>query len=63
LFGTCLNTAVRVCAVASAESVLVSELACQLVAGRPFRFNDGAVVALKGLREPLRVRELIWRAA
>jgi class 3 adenylate cyclase len=62
LFGTCVNTAVRVCAAAQAQSVLVSDLARQLAAGRNFRFAASRKVALKGLGQPLQVHELLWDA-
>jgi class 3 adenylate cyclase len=62
LFGTCVNTAVRVCAAAPAQSVLVSDLARQLAAGRSFRFAASRKVALKGLVQPMQVHELLWDA-
>jgi class 3 adenylate cyclase len=62
LFGTCVNTAVRVCAAAPAQSVLVSDLARQLAAGRSFRFAGSRAVALKGLGQPMQVHELLWDA-
>jgi len=60
LFGTCVNTAVRVCAAAPAECVLVTDLAWQCAAGSAFRFADHSQVALKGLREPMQLHELLW---
>lgn len=63
LFGTCVNTAVRVCASAPAQSVLVSDLARQLAAGRSFRFAASRKIALKGLGQPMQVHELLWNAS
>ena len=63
LFGTCVNTAVRVCAASGAQRVLVSDLVRQLAAGRAFRFEPAGPVALKGLTQPMHVHELLWRAA
>ena len=63
LFGTCVNTAVRVCAASGATRVLVSDLVRQLAAGRAFRFAPEGAVALKGLAAPMQVHELLWRAA
>jgi adenylate cyclase len=60
LFGTCVNTAVRVCAAAPAQGVLVSDLARQLAAGRSFRFAASRKVVLKGLDQPMQVHELLW---
>jgi class 3 adenylate cyclase len=59
LFGVCVNTAVRVCAVASAGSVLVSDLVRALAAGHAARFIDRGFFALKGLDAEVHLHELI----
>jgi adenylate cyclase len=58
LFGTCVNTAVRICSATAAGHVLVSDLVWRLAAGRSFAFQLRGAVALKGLREPLDLYEL-----
>jgi class 3 adenylate cyclase len=62
LFGTCVNTAVRICSVTQAAHVLVSDVVCQLAAGRDFEFHHRGRYALKGLKDPLRLHELCWSA-
>jgi class 3 adenylate cyclase len=60
LFGTCINTAVRVCATANAGEVLVTDVVRHLAAGQILPFVDRGVVALKGLSTPMRLHELRW---
>lgn len=58
LFGTCVNTAVRICSVTKAGHVLVSDLVWRLAAGRRFAFQQRGAVALKGIGQPLDLYEL-----
>jgi class 3 adenylate cyclase len=61
LFGTCVNTAVRVCAVASGFQVIASSAVLALVSTRWFAFSDRGAIMLKGLPEPVHVYQLDWR--
>ena len=58
LFGACVNTAVRVCAHAQAEHVLVTDVVKQLAAGRDFEFTSCTRVELKGLLHEVQLHEL-----
>ena len=58
LFGSCVNTAVRICSATDAGHVLVSDLVWRLAAGRRFAFHLRGAVALKGLAQPLDLYEL-----
>jgi class 3 adenylate cyclase len=62
LFGACVNTAVRVCAAAAPETVLVSHLA-RALAGSQFSYEDQGWFELKGLSDPHRLHALSWREA
>jgi class 3 adenylate cyclase len=57
LFGHCVNVSMRVCMLAPACSVLVTEVVVQLAAGR-FAFAPGRSHVLKGIAEPLRLYRL-----
>jgi class 3 adenylate cyclase len=62
LFGTCVNTTVRVCAVATGQQVLISHAGLELVQQGAFPVSNGRCVSLKGLPDPIRVYELEWRS-
>jgi len=58
LFGTAVNTAVRVCARAEAGQILVTDVVRQLAQGCGFGFVEQEAGALKGLCEGVRLYEL-----
>jgi len=60
LIGHCVNTAVRVCAAAGSDEILVTELVASLAAGSEFHFAVDRAVRLKGLSLPVSVRALLW---
>jgi adenylate cyclase len=60
LFGTCMNTAVRVCERAAAQSVLVTDVVKQLAQGH-FSFAQGTTHQLKGLTQPVVLYDFAWR--
>jgi class 3 adenylate cyclase len=62
LFGTCVNVTVRVCSVAKPGAILVSNVVLQLLDGHPFRFVDRGPVALKGIRAPQNLHEVVWNS-
>jgi len=61
LFGTCVNTAVRVCGAAAGSRVVVSELVRQLAAGQDFVFVPIGPATLDGLSQPVLLSEFVWR--
>jgi class 3 adenylate cyclase len=62
LFGACVITAVRICALAAAGQVLVSDLIWGLAAGREFDLRQRGPAPLKGFEQPVDLYELRWRA-
>ena len=58
LFGTAVNTTVRVCARARAGQILVTDVVRQLACGCGFAFVEQEVSRLKGLTDELRLYEL-----
>jgi class 3 adenylate cyclase len=58
LFGSSVNLAARLTALATGGQVLVSNVVKELVAGKPFRFHDRGETTLRGFDEPTRVWEL-----
>lgn len=60
LFGSCVNLAVRVCGVAQAQHILVTDVVQQLAHGRGFDFMASSLVRLKGFDRGIRVHELGW---
>lgn len=62
LFGHCVNVTVRVCAQASADSVLVSHLVKELAQGQ-FALESGRYYVLKGVAAPVRLYEFVWDEA
>jgi class 3 adenylate cyclase len=61
LFGTCINTAVRVCSAAPPSRVVVSDVVCLLASGRSFKFAPLGLIALKGFDSPMPLSEFLWR--
>jgi class 3 adenylate cyclase len=60
LFGTCVNTAVRICAVADGAEVVASSAVVALVSARWFAFSDRGSIMLKGLPEPVHLYQVDW---
>jgi adenylate cyclase len=60
LFGTCVNTAVRICAVAAGAEVVASNAVLALVSERWFAFSDRGSFMLKGLPEPVQLYQVDW---
>ena len=58
LFGSCVNLAVRVCGIAQAQHILVTDVVQQLAQGAGFEFLATSVVKLKGFDREIRVHEL-----
>ncbi len=63
LFGTTVQLAARVCAQAGADQIMVSDVLRQLVVGKGFIFSDRGLAALKGFEDPVRIHEVLWKAA
>jgi class 3 adenylate cyclase len=62
LFGACVNTAVRVCAMAGGQEVLLSRAVAELVHSNTFSIADRGEMAFKGLPTRLQVYAFEWRA-
>jgi adenylate cyclase len=62
LFGACVNVTVRVCSVAKPGAILASDVVLRLLEGQSvFRFIDRGSVALKGIRIPRQLHEVVWQ--
>lgn len=61
LFGTCVNIAVRMCAAALPQQVLISRAAVDLVERDEHPLLERGEVALRGVLEPVQVYELVWQ--
>jgi len=59
LFGTAVNTTVRVCNRARAGQILVTDVVRQLSLGCGFEFVEQGSAQLKGLRDDMRLYELL----
>lgn len=59
-FGTVVQLSSRICSVAGAREVAVSDYVAELVAAESFVFSDVLLVPLKGFPEPVPVRMLLW---
>lgn len=59
-FGTVVQLSARVCAVAGAREVAVSDLVAELAGNENFVFSEIQRVPLKGFSEPQPVRMLLW---
>jgi class 3 adenylate cyclase/pimeloyl-ACP methyl ester carboxylesterase len=60
LFGTAVNEASRITAVAEGGEILVSDVVRQLAKGKDFLFSDVGERQLKGFDEPVRLYEVRW---
>ena len=58
LFGSSVNLAARITALATGGQVLVSNVVKELVAGKAFRFRDRGETTLRGFDDPTRLWEL-----
>jgi class 3 adenylate cyclase len=61
LFGTAVNLAARICSLAGAGDILVSEAVRHVVAGKGFLFSDLGETALRGFEDPVRLYQVRWR--
>ena len=59
-FGTVVQLSARVCSVAGAREVAVSDYVAELAAAESFVFSEVMLVPLKGFPEPVPVRMLLW---
>jgi class 3 adenylate cyclase len=59
LFGSCVNATVRVCELAEAGHVLVTDVVQQLARGRGFDFQSRGTVKLRGFQTEMSVFELL----
>lgn len=59
LFGTCVNTAVRICAVCEPEQ-LVASAAVRTLVSVPDSWSDEGLVELKGLTAPVHLYRVPW---
>lgn len=59
-FGTVVQLSARVCAVAGAREVAVSDLVAELAGSQNFVFSEVQHLPLKGFAEPQPVRMLLW---
>ncbi|MEO7570878.1 MAG: adenylate/guanylate cyclase domain-containing protein [Acidimicrobiales bacterium] len=62
LFGTSVIAAARICGMAGAGEIIVSDVVRQLVAGKSFEFVERGSVDLKGFQEPVRLCSVQWDA-
>jgi len=60
LFGATVQLARRVCDVAPAGGIHVSNVVCELCLGKAFEFRDLGVARLKGFDRPVPVHEVVW---
>ncbi|MCJ7509335.1 MAG: adenylate/guanylate cyclase domain-containing protein, partial [Dehalococcoidia bacterium] len=63
LFGTAVNMAARIAAMAQGGQIVASDVVRQLVAGKGFLFADQGETALRGFEDPARLYEVHWREA
>jgi class 3 adenylate cyclase len=61
LFGTAVNEAARITAVAEGGEILVADVVRQLTKGKDFLFADRGDTELRGFEDPVRVYEVRWR--
>jgi class 3 adenylate cyclase len=61
LFGAAVQLAARLCGAASAGDITVSVVVRELCMGKPFRFEDGGRIELKGMPEPTQTYAVAWR--
>jgi len=63
LFGVTVQLASRLCAHATAEQILVSNVVAELCAGKAIPFEDLGHVSLKGFDQPVRTHAVKWAGA
>ncbi len=61
LFGTAVNEAARITAVAKGGEILASDVVRQLAKGKDFFFSDRGETSLKGFDQPVRLFEVRWQ--
>ncbi len=60
LYGTAVNVAARVAALAAGGEIVVTDVVRQLVAGKGFTFVERGDASLRGISAPVRVADLRW---
>ncbi len=63
LFGTTVQIAARICALADKDQIFVSNVVKELAAGKSYTFKPLGERALKGVSEPQTVFEVLWEQA
>jgi len=61
LFGTAVNRAARIAAMAQGGEILVANVVRELAEGKEFMFGDRGETALRGFDDPVRLFEVRWR--
>ena len=61
LFGSAVQQAARLCALAQPDCIVVSSGVHDLCRGKGIRFSDGGPIAVKGFDEPIGHFEVEWR--
>ncbi len=61
LFGTAVNRAARITAMAQGGEILVANVVRELTEGKEFMFGDRGETALRGFDDPVRLFEVRWR--
>ncbi len=61
LFGTAVNEAARITAVAQGGEILVANVVRELAKGKDFLFADRGETSLRGFEDPVRLFEVRWR--
>ena len=61
LFGSIVNEAARITAVAAGGEILVTNVVRELAKGKNFLFADRGETSLRGFEDPVRLYELRWR--
>jgi len=62
LFGTAVNRAARIAAMAQGGEILVANVVRELAEGKEFMFGDRGETALRGFDDPVRLFEVRWQA-
>src|SRR5438874_2422164 len=63
LFGVTVQLASRLCSIADAEQILVSNVVAELCAGKILAFEDLGEITLKGFDQPIRAHAVDWSEA
>ncbi len=61
LYGTAVNRAARITAMAQGGEILVANVVRELAEGKEFMFGDRGETALRGFDDPVRLFEVRWR--